>query len=114
MTFAIEPLAIERQNLDHYIKEMTKRRDELDKQIAEAFPKDDKYALDGVIVEVSTWTGTDYNAVAEQYPSHAYPQLYSLKIDTDRVKDAFAPAALKQFEKTGRRSVKVKVLEEAS
>ncbi len=103
----IELRAIERQSIDSQIKELTKRRDAIDAEILEVLA-DGKHVGNSLILEATTWSATDYEALAEAFPYESYPQLYSAKIDTAKVKDSFAPAALDSYKKYGKRSLKVK------
>lgn len=68
------------------------------------------HELGGSKVTVREYSRTDYAALEAKYPAAEYPQLYETKtvVDQAAVKREFAPAALDEFKKTGKKSVTVK------
>lgn len=64
--------------------------------------------LAGTRVEVREYSRTDNKAIERDYPVGEYPQLYTMALDGDAVKQSFAPASLDAYKVRGKKSVVIR------
>ena len=95
-------------DLQATIKHAQAEIDEISRQILDAYQQPGNYPAGELTVRIQAGTRRiDRKRIETAFPPDKYPQLYTLQVDTKKVRNQFAPDALTAYQLQGDPQVRV-------